>query len=401
MKISFIGLGKLGLPLATCLAEVGNDIVAVDKNEYILDQLENGKLPFYEPELEKLFTQVKHRFQKFTSSYEAAIRDTEASIILVNTQLGDDGYAADFVESAILDIAINLKKVDKKYHYIILSSTVLPGTINKLISTIEKISGKKFEQDFGFAYVPDFVKLGSVINDFKNPDFFLVGCNNTKDLECVHEIWDGLHSNNCGHYSLTLEETEIAKVSLNAYIVSKITFANFLGELCKGMNNVNVHNITNVIGIDQRIGTKFFGAGAPYGGTCFPRDATAFIKFAKDRHHIAKNLIFAQEVNGMVLDSIAKECNSYKNIGILGLSFKPNSPVTIGSPSVSLLQKLQRQVRVFDYITENNDDLNIFVEDTPENLINKSDCIVIMHPDKRFSELNFYNKKVIDPWGML
>jgi UDPglucose 6-dehydrogenase len=372
MKISFIGLGKLGLPLATCLAEVGNDIVAVDKNEYILDQLENGKLPFYEPELEKLFTQVKHRFQKFTSSYEAAIRDTEASIILVNTQLGDDGYAADFVESAILDIAINLK-----------------------------ISGKKFEQDFGFAYVPDFVKLGSVINDFKNPDFFLVGCNNTKDLECVHEIWDGLHSNNCGHYSLTLEETEIAKVSLNAYIVSKITFANFLGELCKGMNNVNVHNITNVIGIDQRIGTKFFGAGAPYGGTCFPRDATAFIKFAKDRHHIAKNLIFAQEVNSMVLDSIAKECNSYKNIGILGLSFKPNSPVTIGSPSVSLLQKLQRQVRVFDYITENNDDLNIFVEDTPENLINKSDCIVIMHPDKRFSELNFYNKKVIDPWGML
>jgi len=122
MKISFIGLGKLGLPLATCLAEVGNEIIAIDKNEYVLDKLQNGELPFYEPGLEELFTKVKHKFQKFTSSYETAIKETEASIILVNTQLGDDGYAADFVEAAILDIAINLKKVDKPYHYIILSS---------------------------------------------------------------------------------------------------------------------------------------------------------------------------------------------------------------------------------------------------------------------------------------
>jgi UDPglucose 6-dehydrogenase len=401
MNISFIGLGKLGLPLASCLAEIGNSIVAVDKNEYILDSLKNGQLPFYEPGLEELFNSCKHRFLKFTDSYEQAIKETDVSIILVNTQLGDDGYAADFVEAAMSDIAVNLKKIEKPYHTIVLSSTVLPGSIKKLISDIEKISGKKFEDDFGFAYVPDFVKLGSVIKDFKNPDFFLVGSNNVRDLETVHKVWSKMHQNNCSHESLTLEETEIAKVALNAYIVSKITFANFLGELCKGLPNVNVHNITNVVGMDQRIGNKFFGAGAPYGGTCFPRDATAFVKFAKDRNHIAKNLIFAQEVNDMVLNSIAKECDKYQNIGILGLSFKPDSPVTIGSPSVSLLKRIQKQVRVFDYIVQTSENLNIFMEQTPEDLINKSDCIIIMHPDKRFAGLNFYNKKVVDPWGML
>lgn len=402
MKISFIGLGKLGLPLATCLAEIGNEIIAVDKNEYVLDKLKNGELPFYEPGLLESFTKCKKNFIDFTDSYEKAIKTTDASIILVNTQLGDNGYAADFVESAIFDIAINLKKLDKKYHTIILSSTVLPGTIKSLIQSIEKISDKKFEIDFGFAYVPDFVKLGNVIHDFKNPDFFLVGHSNQKDYDTVHKIWKNMHQNSCSHQSLTLEETEIAKVALNAYIVNKITFANFLGQLCKDLDNVNIHSITNVVGLDQRIGNKFFNSGAPYGGTCFPRDATAFIKFAENNNKIAKHLLFAEEVNNMVLQNIASQCQDYQKIGILGLSFKPDSPVTIGSPSVSLIKILKdKNISVFDYIPESYIDISIATEKTPQDLINANDCIVIMHPDKRFSDLNYYNKYTIDPWGIL
>jgi len=402
MKISFIGLGKLGLPLATCLAEIGNEIIAVDKNEYVLDKLKNGELPFYEPGLLESFTKCKKNFIDFTDSYEKAIKITDASIILVNTQLGDNGYAADFVESAVFDIAINLKRLEKKYHTIILSSTVLPGTIKSLIQSIEKISGKKFQIDFGFAYVPDFVKLGNVIHDFKNPDFFLVGHNNPKDYDIVHDIWKNMHQNNCSHQSLTLEETEIAKVALNAYIVNKITFANFLGQLCKDIDNVSIHNVTNVVGLDQRIGQKFFNSGAPYGGTCFPRDATAFIKFAENNNKIAKHLLFAEEVNSMVLQDIASRCQQYQKIGILGLSFKPDSPVTIGSPSVSLVKALKnKNISAFDYIPESYVDINIKTEKTPQDLINANDCIVIMHPDKRFSDLNYYNKHIIDPWGIL
>ena len=143
MNISFIGLGKLGLPLACCLAKSGNMVLGVDKNEYVLEKLSNNELPFYEPGLTDIFPH--DNLIGFTDSYHRAVEETEASIILVNTQLGDTGYSAEFVESALTDLAVNLKKSDKEYHLIVLSSTVLPGTISKLIKLVEKISGRKCE----------------------------------------------------------------------------------------------------------------------------------------------------------------------------------------------------------------------------------------------------------------
>ena len=170
MNVSFIGLGKLGLPLACCLAESGNKILGVDKNEYVLDKLNHQELPFYEPGLESIFPHPN--FIGFTDSYSRAVEETDASIILVNTQLGDSGYLDEFVESALTDLAVNLKRSDKDYHLIVLSSTVLPGSIARLIHLVEKISGRKYKEGFGFSYVPDFVRLGNVIYDFKNPEFF-------------------------------------------------------------------------------------------------------------------------------------------------------------------------------------------------------------------------------------
>ena len=129
-KISFIGLGKLGLPLASILAQ-NNKVLCIDKNEYVLSQLADGVLPFYETGLEDLLDSVKENIIDYTDSYKRAIEETDAAIILVNTQLGDNGYSAEFVKSAVTDLAINLKKSNKDYFNIILSSTVLPGTIFK------------------------------------------------------------------------------------------------------------------------------------------------------------------------------------------------------------------------------------------------------------------------------
>ena len=267
MNVSFIGLGKLGLPLACCLAGSGNKILGVDKNEYILDMLNNQELPFYEPGLTDIFPH--NNFIGFTDSYKRAVEETDATIILVNTQLGDTGYSAEFVESALTDLAVNLKRSTKEYHLIILSSTVLPGTLQKLIHLVEKISGKKYQEDFGFSYVPDFVRLGKVIYDFKNPEFFLVGANNQKDIDITRSIWKNFHDNEPPLKTLTLEEAEVSKVSLNAYLVSKIAFVNFLGQLCDGMENVDVHKITDAIGLDKRISPYFFNFGTPYGGLVF------------------------------------------------------------------------------------------------------------------------------------
>lgn len=405
MDISFVGLGKLGLPLACCLARSGNRVLGVDKNEYILDTLNNGKLPFYEPGLENIFPHVN--LLGFTDSYQRAIEETEATIILVNTQLGDHGYSSDFVESALTDIALNLRKSEKEYHLIVLSSTVLPGTIKKLIKLVEKISNRRYQEGFGFSYVPDFVRLGNVIEDFKNPEFFLIGANNIEDIVKTQSIWYQFHDNDPPKKILTLEEAEIAKVALNAYIVNKITFANFLGQLCEGIENVDVHNITNVIGLDKRISPYFFGYGTPYGGTCFPRDTSAFIKFAKDRKKTAKNLIFAEEVNEMLYNSIFDKVKRYDKVGVLGVSFKPNSPVTIGSPSARLIRDLLKTDRIVnghDFLSETFDNLDcceVNAYKDVQKCIDDSDVIVIMHPSKEYKDFNFSNKTVIDFWGVL
>ncbi len=405
MNVSFIGLGKLGLPLAGLLAK-NNKVLCIDKNEYVLNQLSEGKLPFYETGLRELLSEVSENIIGYTDSYKRAILETDAAVILVNTQLGDNGYSAEFVKSAVTDLAINLKKTDKDYFTVILSSTVLPGTIvEELIPLFEKVSGRKYGSGFGFSYVPDFVKLGSVIYDFKNPEFFVVGANNKRDYENTKEIFEHVHENGCKKFCLTLEETEVAKVSLNAFIVNKITFANFLGMMCDGMENVNVHNVTSVIGLDRRISPYFFKSGTPYGGTCFPRDALAFIKFAKDRDLKAKNLIFAEEVNEDLQKFIFEKCKDYKKIGVIGVSFKPTSPVTIGSPSKLLIESLLKSkkiVNTYDKLEETHTNLSLDTVQcaSAQECIDKSEIVVVMHPDKDFSNLNYNNVDLVDLWGV-
>ncbi len=404
-KVSFIGLGKLGLPLASILAQ-NNKVLCIDKNEYVLSQLADGILPFYETGLRELLDSVTDNIIDYTDSYKRAVEETDSAIILVNTQLGDDGYSAEFVKSAITDLAINLKKSNKEYFNIILSSTVLPGTIFKeLIPLAEKISGRTYGEGFGFSYVPDFVKLGNVIQDFMNPEFFVIGANNDRDYLITKNIFNKIHKNDCQNFKLTLEETEVAKVALNAFIVNKITFANFLGMMCDEMDNVNVHNVTSMIGLDRRISPYFFRSGTPYGGTCFPRDALAFIKFAKDRNLKAKNLMFAEEVNEQLQDYIFQKCREFKNVGVLGVSFKPTSPVVIGSPSKTLIKSLlndNKQVHIYDKIEETYDNLGIectqYLE--AQQCVDSSDLVVIMHPDKDFANLNFDNVEIIDLWGI-
>ena len=407
MNVSFIGLGKLGLPLACCLAGSGNQILGVDKNEYILDMLNNQELPFYEPGLTDIFPH--NNFIGFTDSYKRAVEETDATIILVNTQLGDTGYSAEFVESALTDLAVNLKRSTKEYHLIILSSTVLPGTIQKLIHLVEKISGKKYQEDFGFSYVPDFVRLGKVIYDYKNPEFFLIGANNQKDIDITRSIWKNFHDNEPPLKTLTLEEAEVSKVSLNAYIVSKIAFVNFLGQLCDGMENVDVHKITDAIGLDKRISPYFFNFGTPYGGTCFPRDTAAFIKFASNRNKDAKHLKFADEVNEDLYRGILHKCLSHSKIGIIGVSFKPDSPVAVGSPSAKLIEDLLScdvEVFVYDELEESISNLNgladkVTVCNTAQQCVDESEITAIMHPDSKFSSLDVEDKVIIDYWGIV
>ena len=276
-KISFIGLGKLGLPLSTLFAKNEIEVIGIDKNKELIEKLNNNQIPFYEADLEKNLGLAKGNIT-FTTKYDR-INETDVSIILVNTQI-DDTYSTSIVESVLKSICEQLNKSDK-YHLIILSSTVMPGDIRgKLIPLIERNTNRKLGIGFGFSYVPDIVKLGSVIYDFENPDVIIIGSSDKKSSTETKHLYQSIPnylSNNTPTLEMTIEEAEISKISLNAYLVSKISFGNFISNLCEDVQNVNVDNITNAIGFHKPIGHKFLKGGLGFGGTCFPRDTKAFI----------------------------------------------------------------------------------------------------------------------------
>ena len=404
MHISFVGLGKLGLPISSCLAKK-NKVLGIDKNLELINKLKKDKIVFHEPGLNDLFKKNKNNFIDFNDSYENITELTDATFILVNTQDSEGGYSSKLVENVLEEISSEFKNSNKDYHLIILSSTVLPGTCDKMIKLIEEKSGKIYKENFGFVYLPDFVAIGNIINDFLKPDFFLIGANNVKDFRIVSKIFDGIHENKLEIKKLTIEETEIAKISFNAFVITKITFSNFLGLISKKLENVNINNITNCIGLSKRISPLFFQSGCPYGGACYPRDVDAFIKFCDSNNMDAKHLKFSEEVNEMLYDDIIKNLEKFNRIGILGISFKPNTSVLIGSPSVRLIKELKDKcsvINVYDRIEDSliqlEDDVNKY--QIPQKCIDNSDIVIIMHRDKYFIDFDYSKKEILDPWGL-
>jgi UDPglucose 6-dehydrogenase len=405
-KISFIGLGKLGLPLACCLANSGYKVIGLDKDLNKLNSLASKKVPFFEPGLDSAFEESFENFLNFSSNLHLSIQETDITVILLNTQVKNLGYSASTVLEVIETMAEDLRDNEKDYHLFILSSTVPPGTCQEIIEIIANKTKRKLGEGFGFSYVPDFVKLGTVIKDFKNPEFFLVGANNQKDFELTYELWNKVHQNNSPSFHLTVEETEIAKIALNAYIINKITFANHLSLLCENLENVNVHSITKVIGLDKRISPFFFSAGAPYGGTCFPRDVDVYIKFSQKQNTPASHLLFAEQINKSILTKISNDSLKGNVIAILGISFKPNSPVSVESPSLALIKVLQnkgKKIMGFDFLPSSYDfdtgDMEIFQD--PQEAVDRADTVVFMHPDERFKDLKILGKRIVDPWGLI
>jgi UDPglucose 6-dehydrogenase len=407
--LSFIGLGKLGLPLATCLAESGMQVLGLDSDINKIYKLQEGNVPFYEADLQQILDVSKKNFLKFSNDISDAIKLTDRTLVLINTQFGDDGYDSSPVISLFNELATALAQSSKDYHLFILSSTIPPGSCSEIISIIERVTGRKLGVGFGFSYVPDFVRLGSVIYDFKNPDFFLVGSSCDRDMQDTLSIFKSLHQNNPLVKKLTISEAEIAKIALNAYIVAKISFVNHLGMLCENIANVDVHAITNAIGVDKRISPYFFRAGTPFGGTCFPRDVDAYLYFSRSMGFESKTILFASETNGKLLDNLYRKLREYKNIAILGISFKPGTTVVAGSPSLSLIKLLAKKqgikLNVHDFLFKdegnNGDFREVFFYNSAQDCVDESEAIIVMHLDKRYAELNFKSKYVLDPWGVL
>lgn len=416
-KISFVGLGKLGLPLATCIAKNNINVIGLDINTKVIEDLTNVKAPFYETDLQKNIELAKNNII-YSLDYDY-VKETDTTIILVNTPSNkkDGSFSNLYIEQALTDICKRIK-TKSDYHLFIISSTVMPGSINDtFIPLIENITNWKLNKEYGVCYIPDFVALGTIIKDFENPEFVVLGQSDEKAGDKALIIYSKVFKNNPPIKRMSLIESEIAKISLNAFICTKISFSNFLTRVCEKYEGANVDNITEAIGLDKRISPHYFKGGLSFGGTCFPRDTWAFMKMSDKlgfkAYHIEAAEKINQEQDRHLLDKVLKIVldNKMKNeISILGLGFKNNTPVINESSSIKLIDSLitmNYKIHVYDPIEEAVQNTKQLFEDkivyhnTPEQCAKSSKLCILINPNKNYAQLIDWIEEdgfVIDCW---
>lgn len=419
-KISVVGLGKLGLPLVACFASRGFKVIGIDINKEVVDAVNKGKSPIVEPKLAEFILKFKKNIIT-TQNHDEAIKKTDITYIIVATPSDMKGnFSNAYVESAVKSLAKSFGKNKKKYHLFVISSTVMPGSTEKrFIPLIEKYSGRKLNTDFGLCYVPDFVALGNVIDNFLNPDLVVIGQSDKFAGDQLIPIYKKLCKNKPYIARMSIISGEIAKIALNNYITLKMSFANFLANLCEKIPGADVDAITRAIGSDKRISPYYIKGGLSFGGTCFPRDTKAFQIFLRKYNYRPELIRAVEKINKFqdkhLSDIVFKNLSLIrdKKVSILGLSFKPNTAVITESPAIKLIHSLlERNVKiaVYDPLAMNNTK-NIFgnkIQYTKSirDCFSRSSCWVITTPDKKFKKINdsFVAKSptvIIDCWRIL
>ncbi|HEX9927580.1 MAG TPA: nucleotide sugar dehydrogenase [Pyrinomonadaceae bacterium] len=418
-KISVIGLGKLGASMAGAFASRGFEVVGVDVNERSVNLVNEGRAPVQETDLDKYIEENKARIRA-TTSHEDAILNSDISFVIVPTPSDEKGaFSLQYAAWAFKEIGKALRKKNG-YHNIVLTSTVLPGaTRYGLLPILEKESGKKCGADFGLCYSPEFIALGSVIRDFLNPDFLLLGEFDERAGNQLEQIYTETMFGNPPCKRMSLENAELTKISVNSFVTTKITFANMLADLCERVPGGNVDVVTDALGADKRIGRKYLTGALGYGGPCFPRDNVALSYIAREmgtRAHISET---TDDFNRSMAEKIAEKLRPVVQDGvttaILGLSYKPFSHVVEESQGVYLANALsQAGARVVAYDPLAGESANaelkgkVLILDSAKKCLEQAEVVLITTPDPEFQTLTYtdFNPEfskitVIDFWRIL
>ena len=348
-QICVIGVGYVGLVTAACFADLGNRVIALDINEEKINGLRQGKLPIYEPGLKEL---VDHNVQaqrlSFTTSYPESLEGTEFVFIAVGTPMGVDGEAdLHYVEDAARSVAESMSS----RLVIINKSTVPVGTGDWIADIIRGYQKRSIP--FSVVSCPEFLREGSAIADFMQPYRTVLGSLNPDAAEKVAQLHLPLRA----PIMITdLRTAEMIKYASNAFLATKISFINEIANICECLG-ADVKEVAVGMGYDARIGKQFLDAGVGYGGSCFPKDVKALAYMAAEKGRHPQLLYSVMEINDdrreMVISHVKEMVGdlSGKLIGLLGLSFKPNTDDMRDSPSITIAQKLQAAgatVRAYD-----------------------------------------------------
>lgn len=356
MTITFIGHGYVGLVTAAVFADLGNTVWVIGHTEEKINNLKKGIIPIYEPGLAEMVQRnIKAGRLLFTMEYDEAVKSSKVVFIAVGTPPKQTGEAD---LTVVFEVAEKVGKNLNDYTVVVTKSTVPVGTNKKVKEIITK--AKKPEVSFDLASIPEFLREGQAISDTQTPDRIVIGTDSKKAEEVLIELHEPID----GNYVLTnIETAEMIKYAANAFLATKISFANAIAHLSE-ITGADGLKVLEGIGYDKRIGSQFLSPGAGYGGSCFPKDVKALIAISKQNGYKFSLLEEVEEINERAIDSIFTKTknlldNDIKNktIAILGLSFKPNTDDMRDAPSIPIINNLKKEganIKAYDPIAMEN-----------------------------------------------
>ncbi len=392
-----VGAGYVGLVSGACFADFGHHVTCVESNPQKLEALRAGRVPIYEPGLDKLIAaNVRQGLLTFTDDLAGSVSTSDVTFIAVGTpaRRGDGHADLSYVYAVARDIA----KAVTRFTVVVTKSTVPVGTGDEVERIIRQENPRA---DVAVVSNPEFLREGAAISDFKHPDRIVIGMEDERARQVMQECYRPLFVNQSPVFFTDRRTSELIKYATNAFLAMKITFINEMADLCERVGG-NVQDIARGIGLDNRIGPKFLHAGPGYGGSCFPKDTLALLKTAQDAESPVRLVETTVAVNDQRKRAMARKviasCDGSvrgKTIAVLGLTFKPNTDDMRESPALAIIQALQDAgARVKAYDPEGMELAKGLLQDVqygtgPYDIAEGADALVIVTEWDAFRALDF------------
>lgn len=403
MHIAIIGTGYVGLVTGACFAEFGVFVTCVDKDQEKIEKLKKGIIPFYEPGLDDIVKRnLKEDRLKFTTQIDEAVNEALVIFIAVGTPPRGDGSAnLEYVKEVAKEIAKNMTS----YKVIVTKSTVPVGTGAKIKEIIKQNLEKSVE--FDIVSNPEFLREGSAVEDFIRPNRVVIGAESEQAIAIMKDLYKPLYLIETPFVITDIPTSELIKYATNSFLATKISFINEISALCEAVG-ANVNTVAKAMGLDGRIGPKFLHAGIGFGGSCLPKDTMAIVKIAEEKG-VKLNIVKAAiEANQRQRERLTEKIiNAFNNnidgkvIGILGLSFKPNTDDIREAPAIYIIQTLQKKkaiIKVYDPAAMENTK-NIFPEivycSDAYSVAKNADALVVITEWNQFRNLDLEKLKTL------
>ena len=399
MKIAVVGSGYVGLVAGACLAENGNDVICVDREPAKIRMLQRGRIPIYEPGLEEMVR--RNRAEKrltFTTALAQGVRSSQIIFVAVGTPTGEDG-SADLQH--VLGVAKDVARAMNGYKVIVNKSTVPVGTAVR----VREIVRRETTHPFSVVSNPEFLKQGAAIDDFMKPDRVVIGAEDPRAADLMRELYAPFTRTGAPIMMMDCASAELSKYAANAMLATRISFMNEVSNVCEVVG-ANVDQVRHAIAADKRIGSSFLFPGVGYGGSCFPKDVKAMLRFAADQNYDFEILKSVETVNDQqklrLLMKLRKHFGSLKGkrIAVWGLAFKPKTDDMREAPAVPLINGLLKEgasIHAYDpeaiKVAKGIFGSKVSFAENGYAALTGADCLVIVTEWNEFREPNYNRMK--------